>query len=149
MSLQVHQPRRAQITRQPQRLDLVGVERLVRWTLAGRERNLEAHRYFLHASNGQVMELDRDDALWWQFRLDADAKCPVALRFCSDANEVRFNGHLPRAIAQWLRFISQQPLRRKKYWYIYPLALGQFEVVSQVLGNNLGTRLITGLPSSV
>ncbi|HID30569.1 MAG TPA: hypothetical protein EYP19_11270, partial [Desulfobacterales bacterium] len=91
--------------------------RLVRWTLAGRERNIEARRYFLHAGNGQVMELARDDALWWQFRLDADAKCPVTLRFCSNANEVWFNGHLPRAIAQWLRFIARQPLRRKKYWY--------------------------------
>jgi hypothetical protein len=96
------------------------------------------YRYFLCSDNRMAMELTRDDATWWQFRLDKDANNPTVMYFCQKKNEIWINGYLPRTIYQWLRFISRKPLELRKYWHIYPVSSSQLEMASDVLEECLG-----------
>lgn len=115
-----------------------GIHRLLRWA-PGTEYSYGNRRYFLHAQ-GRVLEISRDEAQWWQFRLDAEEGNVTTWYVCEATNELWVNGRLPRVIAQWLRFFASRPPKRSRYWNIFPLLPDQWDEVRTVAHENLGVR---------
>lgn len=115
-----------------------GIHRLLRWA-PGTEHSHGNRRYFLHAQ-GRVLEISRDEAHWWQFRLDAGEGNATTWYVCEATNELWVNGRLPRVITQWLRFLASRPPNKSRYWNIFPLLPDQWDEVRTVARENLGVR---------
>lgn len=77
-------------------------------------------RFFLHRE-GRFANVDRDQALFWQYRLDADARKPLKAYADLPSGELWLNGPVPSDHFRALRLLCTAPVRRHGYWWSLPL----------------------------
>ena len=110
--------------------------RLIRFNLG--VDTMPVRRHYFNHEEGRLFEIGRDEALWWQFRLDLDVKNTTTWYLVRLENELWINGPLPAAVSNWLRFISVRPPVKKMYWTCYEIMADQINEVKSLAFDNLG-----------
>lgn len=118
---------------------------LVRWKPTEEWSGYRDRRYFYHAGDGRVAELDTDTASLWQLYLDHEANRPRQV--WRDKAYLWVPKVLPLATYQWLRLLSKGPVRSLGRWSVVEIDHRSFEDIRKTLDRTLGLRCADGRPA--
>lgn len=113
-------------------------------TVPGDVQDRGQRRYYLQHA-GRFGQIDRDAAILWQYRVDADARSPIPVYFDVATGKLWLNSPLPSDLFRWLRLISTAPVSRIGYSFVVQVGPYRDEV-RKVLLSNLGVDWRIGIP---
>lgn len=122
-----------------------GDSRLVRWRPSEGWLGERDSRYFYHAGDGRVAELDADTAALWQLYLDRDAGRPR--RAWRDGTGLWVPRMLPQAAHQWLMLLAAGPAQTLGGWSVLNIDHNRFRHVCETLEGTLGLLCSKGRPA--
>lgn len=114
--------------------------KLVRWSPSSLGTGVQ-RRYFLYQRLELVYEITWEEAIAWQYALDAEAGHPVPWQYDSVVGRLEVNGWVPRPVYQVLRLLSRTPVRREGFRTVFLISPSKRELIED-LARGLRTRVV-------